>query len=119
MGGFDLDKIEGDIELRLSTGNEKFLPLGASELEYTYDGEVVYADKVRILTRRWNYRDCDETKITLSTVNLILFIDGSPDIPFVTIEKALEELKNNLGQLCNGVYKTYIANSEFAEIKIR
>ena len=49
MDGFDIDRIQGGISLRFSPGGEGFLPLGASEMEETYEGEPVYADEARVL----------------------------------------------------------------------
>jgi len=110
MGGFDADKVSGDIFLRVSPGGERFLPLGSNEHKETYEGEAVYADNERILTRRWNYRDCDETKITEETVNVVMFIDGSPEIPAVFIEQALADLEDSLRRYCGGDYSNKIAN---------
>jgi DNA/RNA-binding domain of Phe-tRNA-synthetase-like protein len=118
IGGFDINLVEGDIVLRFSMGKEAFLPLGGIEYEYTYDGEVVYADNKRVLTRRWNYRDCDETKITEKTVNVVMFVDGTPEIPRVEIGKALEELAFKLKVYCDGSYSTNIADSGTPIIKI-
>lgn len=112
MGGFDTDHVDGNIYLRRSVGREKFLPLGASESEETYAGEVVYADDSRILTRRWNYRDADETKITEDTTNLVMFIDGSPAIPKSVMENALRELEYLLKNSCGGAYMKYMVDSE-------
>jgi DNA/RNA-binding domain of Phe-tRNA-synthetase-like protein len=112
MGGFDADKVSGDIFLRFSPGGERFLPLGANEYEETYEGEVVYADNERILTRRWNYRDCDETKVTEETENVAMFIDGSPEIPVTSIEQALTDLEDSLRSHCGGQYSIKIADYE-------
>jgi DNA/RNA-binding domain of Phe-tRNA-synthetase-like protein len=118
MGGFDTDLIEGDIALRFSNGNEAFSPLGEIEHECTYPGEVVYADDKRVLTRRWNYRDCVETRITEKTVNVVMFMDGSPEIPRVEVAKVLEELVLNLKKYCGGIYSTNIADSRTPIIKL-
>ena len=112
MGGFDTDNVDGDIYLRRSNGGEKFLPLGASEYEETYPGEVVYADDSRILTRRWNYRDADETKITEDSENIVLFIDGSPSIEIGKVEAALDELINLLKEACGGEMSKHIASRD-------
>jgi len=112
MGGFDMDRIQGTIRLRFSEGGESFMPLGASESEETYPGEVVYADGARILTRRWNYRDCDETKITEGTRTFIMFVDGSVDIPRESVESALGDLESSLRRFCGGTYTAHIANGE-------
>jgi DNA/RNA-binding domain of Phe-tRNA-synthetase-like protein len=116
MGGFDTDNIDGDIYLRRSNGEENFLPLGASETEKTYPGEVVYADSTRILTRRWNYRDADETKISKNTTNLVIFIDASPDTKVENVNIALEELRNLLQSACGGRYYRAIADKDCAII---
>lgn len=108
MGGFDLDRIQGGISLRFSPGGEGFLPLGASEMEGTYEGEPVYADEARVLTRRWNYRDCDETKITLETRNMVMFVDGSGEMSRASVEDALQDLSGLLRDVCGGDYFTMI-----------
>jgi len=118
MGGFDTDHVEGDITVRISEGNEPFQGLGMTEKEYTYPGEAVYADAKRILTRRWNFRDCVETMITEETRNLVMFIDGSPEIPRAEIVEALNELKTRLEQYCGGSYTTNLADSNTPIIKI-
>ncbi|MBL7168509.1 hypothetical protein ISS40_07520 [Candidatus Bathyarchaeota archaeon] len=112
MGGFDMDRVQGTIRLRFSEGGESFMPLGASDPEETYPGEVVYADDARILTRRWNYRDCDETKITEGTRAFIMFVDGSVDIPRESLEEALMDLENSLRRFCGGTYSMHVADGE-------
>jgi DNA/RNA-binding domain of Phe-tRNA-synthetase-like protein len=112
MGGFDTDHVQGTIQLRLSEGAEFFTPLGPSKQEETYQGEAVYADDIRILTRRWNYRDCDETKITGDTVNLAMFIDASPEISPEKIQDALDDLGLLLERYCGGSYSTGIASKD-------
>ncbi len=118
MGGFDTDHVEGDIALRFSQGNEEFAGLGMIENEHTYLGEVVYSDARRILTRRWNFRDCIETMITEATSNLVMFIDGSPEIPRFDVEMALRELADQLEMYCGGSYASYIADKANPVIKI-
>lgn len=61
-GGYDRSSLSGDISLDISPGNEPFVALGGEE-ELTNEGEVVYRDEERILTRRWNYRDGHHTRI--------------------------------------------------------
>ncbi len=109
MGGFDLEQVDGGIYLRKSPGGEQFLPLGASQNEETYEGEVVYADNSRILTRRWNYRDAEETKITENSENIVLFIDASAQIPREKVVVALDELEQLLSKACGGSYRKHVA----------
>jgi len=71
-GGYDLDTLRGDITLTAAAGGETFEPLGGGPSEVIEKGEIVYKDDCRVLTRRWNYRDADPTKITSLTKRLVL-----------------------------------------------
>jgi DNA/RNA-binding domain of Phe-tRNA-synthetase-like protein len=118
IGGFDTDKIDGDIYLRFSDGGEKFTPLGSGKLEHTYPGEAVYSDTSRILTRRWNYRDADQTKITTETKNIVMFIDAAPEIHLKNVKKAINQLHILYEKHCGGEYTLDIANKENPETEI-
>lgn len=73
-GGYDLSAVAGPISL-LRANAEPFEPLGGG-IETTYPGELVYRDSARILTRHWNWRDCEPTKITPTTTNFLLMIEA-------------------------------------------
>jgi len=118
MGGFDLDRVAGDIRLRFSGGGEEFTPLGSDKTELTYVGEVVYADDERILTRRWNYRDCDVTKITEGTQNAVLFADGPEGVPRSAVEDALHDLERLLRDVCGGDYRSGVAWADENEVAL-
>ena len=118
MGGFDMDKVDGNIYLRFSPGNETFIPLGPGDPEMTYPGEVVYADESRILTRRWNFRDADSTKITEETSSLVMFLDASPVITVDKVRSAIDELKNLYLKHCGGEYSTHIASKNSTVIEL-
>ena len=118
IGGFDTDKIDGDIYLRFSVGGEKFKPLGSGKLEHTYPGEAVYSDNSMILTRRWNYRDADQTKITTKTQNLVMFIDAAPEISFDEVKKAINQLHILYEKHCGREYTLDIACKENPETEI-
>lgn len=79
VGGYDLDRIVGDIRLRRSMGNEEFNALGTDALELTDGGEVVYVDGERVLTRHWNHRDCSATRIERQSRRVALFCETPGD----------------------------------------
>ena len=113
IGGYDLDKIVGDIHLRFSPGGEDFMPLGATQVEeQTSSGEVVYADDVQILTRKWNYRDCDLCKITSESTRIALFTEAALDtIPTEHLAKSLELLEGYMLRFCGGSVRTILADA--------
>ena len=112
MGGFDLDHIDGTIRLRRSEGSEGFNPLGTKGPEETYNGEIVYADASRILTRRWNYRDAVKTLITEDTVNLVMFFDASSEIRIDVVQDAMDEFITLLSDACGGDMVKAIASRD-------
>lgn len=103
-GGYDFDELSGEIHLEVSPGDEVFEPLGGGE-ERVDVGEVIYRDEARVLTRRWNYRDCDATKITESTSNFILMIEApSDEIEQNAVEDASCDLVGRLQQCFDGEF---------------
>ena len=111
IGGYDLDRISGDIVLRFSDGSEPFLPLGANKEEFTKHREVVYANCERVLTRKWNYRDCDYSKIIEDSTNIILLTEAAlATISTDHILDSLDGLKKYMGQFCGGNIRTFLAD---------
>jgi DNA/RNA-binding domain of Phe-tRNA-synthetase-like protein len=73
-GAFDLRAVAGDIVIRIADGSEAFTPLGEPDaVERPHPGEVIYTDAAGVLTRHWNHRDADRTKVTQES-RLILFL---------------------------------------------
>ena len=119
IGGYDLNKIDGDITLRFSPGGESFLGIGSQDAENTAPGEVVYSDDSRILTRRWNYRDCDYSRIDTATTFLALFVEGPvSEIQDVEIRETVSEISSNLGKYCNAKTKELFLDKALNEIEI-
>ena len=112
IGGYDLQPVVGDISLRFSPGGERFVPLGKTEPEFTDQGEVVYSDDKRVLTRQWNHRDCDETKITTATKELALFVEAAETVvPTESLGLATGELAETLQSYCGGKVHSFIATA--------
>jgi len=75
-GAFDLDAVEGDITIRFATGTESFTPLGEpGTAERPRPGEVIYTDAKSVLTRHWNHRDADRTKVTSGSRHIVFLLE--------------------------------------------
>lgn len=118
IGGDDIDKTDGDVILRFAKGHEPFIRLNSTEIDYPKKGEVVYADNKEILCRRWNWRECDKSKMTEATKNVILFVEGLPPKSKQDVQKIAVELGQLVEKFCGGKIETFILNSEVKEIKI-
>lgn len=102
LGGDDMDKIDGDVQLRLAAGGEPFIPLNSQFNDPAQTGEVVYADSREILCRRWNWRECDKTKMTEETSNAVLVVEGLHPAGRREVEAAVNELRRLVLKFCGG-----------------
>jgi lysyl-tRNA synthetase class 2 len=118
VGGDDIDKVEGDIVLKLASGAEIFKPLNSQEIKSPHPGEVVYCDSREVLCRRWNWRECDKTKLTEQTENIALVVEGLPPINKEKVGEIIEELAGLLKTYCAGETKTYLLDTNNPEITI-
>jgi DNA/RNA-binding domain of Phe-tRNA-synthetase-like protein len=75
-GAFDLAALPGPVEIRFTRPGDEFVPLGEPDtVEQPHDGEVVYASGSTVLTRHWNHRDSDLTKVTEATTDAVFVLE--------------------------------------------
>jgi len=72
IGGFDIDKIQGDIELRVGTNQDVFEAIGRGLLNV--EGLPLYRDKVGGIGTPTS--DNERTKISEDTTNLLMILNG-------------------------------------------
>jgi len=117
-GGDDLDKVEDYILLTFAQGNEPFIELNSREVKNPKLGEVVYKDDKEVLCRRWNWRECDKTKMTEETRNVSLVVEGLPLITVEEVETIAAELAALVQKFCGGAVQHFILNNNNCEIAI-
>ena len=118
IGGDDIDNVDGDITLTFAQGNEPFRPLNSDQVDSPHPNEVVYSDSKEILCRRWNWRECDKSKMTPDTKNVTLAIEGLSPVTKERVQAVIDELAILVKKYCGGQTQTYILNSEHKEIDI-
>lgn len=118
MGGYDLNKISGNIEIRYANDAEPFLGLGEREKIAAKPNHVVYADDERIICWLWNHKDSAKTSIDESSEYVIFFIDS---FDHNRVQAALKLLAENLEKIQCFPRETGILNKENpqAHLKIR
>jgi len=117
LGGDDLDKIDGDIILKFAKGDEPFTELNKGEVTNPKEGEIVYADDKEILCRRWNWRECDKSKMTEDTKNAILVVEGLPPVTNDDVESVITELGELVEKFCGGEIRKYVLNRNNPELE--
>ncbi len=118
VGGDDIDKIDGDIILRFAKGDENFIRLNSDEIDHPKEGEVVYTDDKEVLCRRWNWRECDKSKMTEQTKNITLVVEGLSPVSKGNMQPIVEELSQLIKNFCGGEISIHILNGENKEIEI-
>ncbi|MGD9241294.1 MAG: phenylalanine--tRNA ligase beta subunit-related protein [Desulfobacterales bacterium] len=79
VGGDDVMRAGGSLELRYADGSETFSPLGSPDIvEQPVPGEVVYVvpESKEVMCRRWNWRNGHKTRIAEDTRVIVMNIDG-------------------------------------------
>jgi DNA/RNA-binding domain of Phe-tRNA-synthetase-like protein len=79
VGGDDVERAGGTLELRSAEGDERFTPLSDPDRTETPEpGEMIYvvAETQEVMCRRWNWRNGFQTRITEETRALVMNIDG-------------------------------------------
>lgn len=108
VGGEDADQVQGEVQLKRASGQEAFIRLGGTENESPELGEVVYADDVGVLCRRWNWREADRTKLTVDTTSAILVIETIPPTTEAELQAATQELAHLVERWCAAQTQTQI-----------
>jgi len=102
VGGDDIDKVNGSVTLKFAKGDEKFVQLNSLEESSPKEGEVIYMDDKEVLCRRWNWRECDKSKMTEDTKNATLVVEGLGAVTNEEMIIILEELKSLVLKYCGG-----------------
>lgn len=110
VAAYDLAGVTGNVTVGLAKGNESFLPLYATEIEQPEPGEVVYLDEEKCLSRRWNWRQCEQAKVRPETKDVIITVEGLEKIAPVEVERATAELLQLVPQLCGGTARAFVLN---------
>ncbi|HYU21122.1 MAG TPA: phenylalanine--tRNA ligase beta subunit-related protein [Chloroflexota bacterium] len=108
VGGDDLDLVSGSLHLRLADGDELFVPLGTKEPDPPEPGEVIYADEVKVLCRRWSWRQGEPTKISAATTNAVLNVHGLPPASHDEVANVTETLAELAQRVCGGEARWYV-----------
>ncbi|HEA64661.1 MAG TPA: hypothetical protein ENI02_00755 [Candidatus Aminicenantes bacterium] len=117
-GGDDMAKVDGDITLKFAVGDETFIALNSKEKGTAKEGEVVYADSKEILCRRWNWRECDKTKMTEETKDVILVVEALPPMTREELDEVEKDLSRLITKYCGGEIRTDILDEGKREIEV-
>ena len=99
FGAYDVDRIDGQINLRFSKGNEEFLPINSTTTELT--NENVYADDQNVLERNFVWKQANKGKINQNTSSIIFFCELFTDMGVAAVDEAKVTIVKRLKTLLN------------------
>ncbi len=77
MGGYDRERLRGDVAVRLAREGEVFIGIGEKQSMPTPPGTVIYADSSAVICFGWNHRDAACSCLTGNTRRAIFFADSA------------------------------------------
>ena len=92
LGTHDLAKTKGNISLKLTTGNENYMPLGSEEAKVVKAGIYSYIDDANDIICFSEIRQVDKTKFTNEGEDIFFIVQGNK----VTSNKYVEDVAKEL-----------------------
>ena len=109
IGGDDLDKVKGDIKIKIAEGWEILRP-EHMKIEHPKPGEIIYSDDKDVIARRFSWHESKRTKITHYTKNAVIYFDGLKPITYQALESAMKEFIDLVKSFCGGRIRYKILN---------
>ena len=102
LGAHDIDKVDGNITLKINDGTENFIPLGSEEVRLVNSGEYSFVDDNNDVLCWLDIRQVDKTKVTEDTKNIIYFIIGNEENTYDDLINVANDIINITTKYCNG-----------------
>ncbi len=119
VGGHAIDRLRGDMELRLAKGDEEFVAFGSDVLEHPDPGEIIFADGQTVLTRRWTWRQGNHTLTELTTRAIEFNVDGLPPVTPAEVEAVCREMQAMVVKYCGGRTRYEIVSAHNPRIELK
>ena len=94
---FDASRLAEPLRLTVSDGGELFQPIGSNQ-ETLPAGAVILRDQERVVSL-FSCRDCDHTKVTTDTTNLLILACQVENVDDAAVKFALQRTVQLLGRL--------------------
>jgi DNA/RNA-binding domain of Phe-tRNA-synthetase-like protein len=115
-GADDLDHVIGDLAFRYSRAEDSFVDMSggksgerdaAGTVDPPKDGEVVYADREKVLCRRWNWRQDARSLVTPTTKRAVVTLQYNG---IGNLNAAVDDLSGLIGRFAGGTTRVAVAD---------
>jgi len=102
LGAHDIDKVSGNVYLKITDGSENFIPLGSEESKTIGNGEYSFVDDDNDVICWLDIRQVDKTKVTENSNNILYLIIGNKENTYEELEKVANEIIKITTRYCGG-----------------
>lgn len=102
LGAHDIDKVSGNVTLKITDGTENFVPLGSEESKPVASGEYSFVDDDNDVICWLDIRQVDKTKVTESSKNVLYLVIGNKENTYEELEKVANEIIEITTKYCGG-----------------
>ena len=113
-GADDLARVRPPLAFRYARPGDSFIRLGDAERadDPPKEGEVVYADREKVLCRRWNWYQDDRSATSPATRAAVLTVQSVLPEAGARLDDAARELAARIGAHCGGTVAWAVADRE-------
>jgi DNA/RNA-binding domain of Phe-tRNA-synthetase-like protein len=112
LGGHDLRDIDNNLEVRLTTDDDIFLPFGERVFETVKAGELVFTSGNKIQTRQWLWRQSELGKVTLESSDIFFQLVGFGSEHAAKLDRAMAALEKLIVERFNGQCQAFEVNKD-------
>lgn len=102
LGAHDIDKVSGNVNLKITDGTESFIPLGSEEKKPVKQGEYSFVDDDNDVICWLDIRQVDKTKVTENSKNVLYLVIGNKENTYEELEKVAKEIITITTKFCGG-----------------
>ncbi len=105
LGAHDIDKITGNVSLKLTDGKELFIPLGQEEPKEVPANVYSYIDDNDEIICYLEVRQVNKTKVTNDSKDIFFIVQGNEKTDYNYVKNVAEELITVITYYCGGTGK--------------
>jgi DNA/RNA-binding domain of Phe-tRNA-synthetase-like protein len=105
LGAHDIDKISGNVTLKITDGTENYIPLGSEEQKKVSVGEYSFVDSDNDVICWLDIRQVDKTKVDNNTKNILYFIIGNNETSYEELDHVVKDIITYTTKFCGGIGK--------------
>jgi len=118
-GAHAIDQLTDDLWLRPAIGIERFTALDGETVEHPVPGEIIFAEREQVLTRRWVWRQGIATLIQPGTTAAEFNVDGLPPVPVSEVKDACREIAALIERFCGGRTRWEVLSAEHPRMLLK